>query len=174
MTTNAALFKEPPVSIADLKAQKEKVIAANVPERDANQQTKEVLKEAKNDLLSMLTKNANYVLLVANGSRTVAGYSGYKLSKENTEPKDPTVLELDYAQATTEEGEALIALKNRAGCILFLVSVLDVDGTPVLHDAFNTITFTVKGLRSGNNVLQIYGKKNDKVTPKIKFNVRVL
>lgn len=174
MSTNADIFLNPVVSMKDLNEAVTALQNSIVPELKRSKETDLILDEKRSALSKLLASQSNYVLWVAAGDRTVVERSGFNPTKESTTPQNPTTLELKKATFGKVLGTVEVSLKDRAGCALFIVMLKDEDGVFRMVDAFNTINFTVSGLPSGESMIRVYGKKNDKVTPNLDFMVRAL
>ncbi len=171
MGLNATTFPTPPVALTALDTALEELEEADVPEDNRSNMTDLNLKNKKLIVLAMLSTLAGYVLMIANGNRNKASLSGFTLSAEDTVDHPPGEFELKSRKAGADEGTVEIRLNHRAGNAVFIVQ-LKVGDEWVIIDAFNTITFVVKGLPSGTSYLRIYGKKGDKKSPAIEVTVK--
>lgn len=172
MTDNAATFPDADPTlllfIAALTALK-----ASVPSKDEKNttNTKAMQKHKKDIIKNFLQPWSEYVLLVANGDRYVAGLSGFVLNVENTVEKDPSAFTATFVGVGPDGGQAIVEITERAGNALFIVEK-KVGEDWVMIDAFNTLKFTVEGLPSGESNIRITGKKNVKKSPKVILSVR--
>ena len=173
MTTNAATFPTPPVTMAALGAAITAAENAQVPESDRSSNTDAVLAQKKQDLLDLLLPLSNYVLSVANGDRFVAGLSDFELSKEETTNNPPGQFSASFLRPGPTDGTAEVRIGARAGNALFIV-MLKVGDAWVMLDAFNTLQFTVEGLPSGTSTLRIYGKKGQLRSPAVEIVVKAV
>ena len=167
-----AKFANPIVPLKDLEAANIALDATILPENKRSNDTDMVMEEKKLELLELLVKLSNYVLLVANGDRVIAGLSGFKLTKEEKTPDNPTTLELDKVTTGSSAGTARVSLKSRAGCAIFIVQLKNAEGEYKMFDAFNTTTFDLEGLPAGESLIRIYGKKGKKKSPMLDAVVR--
>lgn len=172
MTTHAASFPDPAVKLTDLETAVTALDESILPENKRSNDTNMVMEQRKLELLDLLAKQSNYVLLVANGDRTIAEFSGFTLTKEEKTPNNPTVLELNKVSTGTSAGTANVSLKSRAGCAIFIVQLKHADGEYSMLDGFNTTSFLLEGLPAGESVLRIYGKKGKKKSPNLDVVVR--
>lgn len=172
LTTHVGQFPNPVVKIEDLSAAVTALDAAILPENSRSNNTNMVMEQKKGELLDLLSKEANFVLLIANGDRSIAGLSGFTLSKDEKSPNNPTTLELKKVSTGSSAGTATVSLKDRAGCAIFLVMLKNGEGDYKMFDAFNTTAFELTGLPAGESLLRIYGKKGKKKTPTLDVVVR--
>ncbi len=172
-TANAGIFSTPPDPIIDLTKQREKTEQSILPERFRSQATDEETEMQKTVLLALLLRNANYVLLVANGNRTIAQLSGHTLNKAEKVKRPPADLALDKWESNVNvPGGVKIRLQGAADGSLFIVQHKDEEGVFRMIDAFNTVIFDVEGLPAGDNILRVYAKKGKVKTAPIEFLVK--
>ncbi len=174
MTNHADVFTAPPVTMLALAAALNLLKDAVVPENEKNTTTTNLMQKRKADFIkNELLPLSNYVLLVANGDRYIAGLSGFRLNKEESTPIDPSEFSATFISVGSVIGSAIIRIDERAGSSFFIVK-LKVGDDFVMHDAFDTLLIEVTNLPSGPNILEIYGKKNKKTSPPVQLLVRAL
>lgn len=174
MTNHTAEFPEPPVTMVAFAAALNLLKDSVVPESEKNTTTTNLMQKRKVDFINnQLLPNSNYVLLVANGDRYIAGLSGYRLSKEEVTPVEPSEFQAVSMGVGPIVGSTIVRILERAGCIFFIVKH-KVGDDYIMHNAYNTLTFTVTDLPSGTNILQIIGKKGEYTSPPVELVVRAL
>lgn len=171
MSTNAATFPSPPISMEDLKKAFDAAEAAIVPEADRSDNTDKALAKLIKDLRKVLETLAAYVLFVADGDRYTAGLSGFELNKEETTNHKPGAFKAKFMQPGPNPGTAIVRIEERAGNALFIVK-RKVGEDWVMIDAYNTLLFAVEGLPSGESILLLYGKKGTDLSPEVQLVVR--
>ncbi len=173
MGAHTELFPEPVPTLKELDDAIKALVAADVPEGDRSPNTDLVLQEKKMVVIGILEPLSRFVLLKANGDRTTAAKSGFKLNVEETVNKAPGEFSAKFVRTGPADGSATVRIEERAGCALFIVE-LKVEEKWVMMDAFNTLLFTVEGLPSGSSVLRIYGKKGVKKSPAVEIVVKAV
>lgn len=174
MTNNADVFTTPPVTMLALAAALNLLKDSVVPENEKNTTTTNLMHKRKADFIkNELLPLSNYVLLVANGDRYIAGLSGFRLNKEETSNTEPGEFQAVSMGVGPIVGSTIVRILERAGCIFFIVKH-KVGDDYIMHNAYNTLTFTVTDLPSGSNILQIIGKKGEYTSPPVELVVRAL
>ncbi len=171
MSTNAATFPAPPVSMESLKKAIDDAEAAKVPEADRSANTDLELEKQIGVIYSMMGQLSIYVLFVANNDRYIGGLSGFEFNKEETTSHTPSVFSAKFVSPGPNPGTAIVRIEERAGNAFFLVQV-QIEGKWVIIDGFNELLFTVEGLPPGQSILRIYGKKGKKKSPAVEIVVR--
>lgn len=171
MTNNVETFPLPPVPIKQIEEKVKALGDANVAEGDRSANTRSQVKKIKGEIIEVLSTNANYVLLVANGDRSIAVLSGYTLTEGERKPQPPKEFKAVFVGVGPDPGTAIVNIEERAGNALFIVQQ-KVEDKWVMIDAFGELTFTVEGLPPGQSMLRIYGKKSKKKSPAVELVVR--
>ncbi len=160
MTTNAAIFAEPPITMVVFKAKIDALEASMVAKNISSAATRELTNKHRLELRQMLVQLAAYVIGVANGDRYTASLSGFQLSKETSETRPQTNFTIKSITIGTLPGTADITIGARGGNDLFKV-YLKVGDNYVMHDAFTGKNYRLSGLSSGSNNIRIIGFKSD-------------
>lgn len=171
LTNHVDIYASPTPTVKELDDAITALENAQVSEDDRSASTDRVLEEKKQAVLAVLEPQSRYVLLVADGDRSKAAKSGFKLNAEETVKKVPGEFKAVFVRPGADAGTSIVRIEERAGCAFFLVQ-LKVEEKWVMIDGFNTLTFTVEGLPSGSSTLRIYGKKGTKKSPAVEIVVR--
>ncbi|GEM_PF-2204527 len=158
---NPLVFVTPSPTLLALKAARDAMIAADVADNYANDASRIVLKERKEEVLALLRQLAAYVIGVAKGNRYIAALSGFKLSKEETTPKPTGSFSIKDTKPGTSDGEAIVRLASKGGYTMFTVEKKMPSGEWVMIKAFQLKVFTLTGLPSGSTNIRITGYKSD-------------
>ena len=164
LTTNAATFAEPPITMVVYKAKIDALEASMVAKNISSEVTRELTNKHRLELREMLVKLAAYVIGVANGDRYTASLSGFTLSKEVSETRPQTNFTIKNISIGTLPGTADITIGARGGNDMFKV-YLKVGDDYVMHDAFTGKNYRLTGLPSGSNNIRIIGFKSDVAGP---------
>lgn len=171
MSAHREIFSSPMPSVEALKTALDELETANVSEANRSDNTDIVLEEKRMAVMDILEPQSRYVLLVADGDRSKAAKSGFKLNVAESVKKVPGEFKAVFVRPGTDAGTAVINIEERAGNAFFLV-MLWVEDKWVMIDGFNTLTFAVEGLPPGESKLRIYGKKGKRKSPVVDLLVR--